>query len=62
MRKKRLSKIGIWWHNIKQEIVLVPEPKLIRCDNCDKLQEKANWDYQKCNECKEYLYDIRQIL
>jgi Zn finger protein HypA/HybF involved in hydrogenase expression len=31
----------------------------IKCNNCNTIQEKANWDYQKCSECNEYLFDDR---
>jgi len=31
----------------------------IKCKNCGLKQKKANWDYQKCSECNEYLFDDR---
>ena len=47
-------------HNIK-EWVRNPEPIYkIKCEHCGKVQDKANgWDYQKCDNCSEYLYDVR---
>jgi len=34
----------------------------IKCKNCGTIQNKANWDHQRCKNCSEYLYDERWSL
>jgi hypothetical protein len=55
---KRLSKLGIWLHNLKQ---VQEDQKLIRCKECGLLQNKANWHYLKCRSCQNYLWDDRDV-
>jgi len=55
---KRLSKLGIWLHNLKQ---VQEDQKLIRCKVCGLLQNKANWHYLKCRSCQNYLWDDRDV-
>ena len=51
----RIQNIVQWFCNA--------DPKYqIRCIKCGKIQQKAEgWDYQQCELCREYLYDMRNI-
>jgi rRNA maturation protein Nop10 len=38
------------------------EPRYkLQCEHCGLIQLEVNWDYQKCNNCGTYLYDMRNI-
>lgn len=35
---------------------------MIMCPYCNKKQEFAKyWNYQRCNKCEQYIYDIRDM-
>lgn len=57
--------VVVWWHNLKEHIKTLRvgyEPQyLIRCPHCKKVQLRADWDYQRCEKCDNYMYDYRGL-
>lgn len=54
----------VWLNNFKEGLIefFIPTYEAvyaIRCPFCKKVQKKANWHYQRCRYCDEYMYDLR---
>jgi Zn finger protein HypA/HybF involved in hydrogenase expression len=52
-----MNNFQLWWHNLTNNEM----NQYIVCPHCKKMQEKANWDYQRCNRCKKYMFDDRYM-